>query len=130
MRIKCITTLINNPDEYLLKSGWWHAEKYLTIGKEYEVYAVYSSYYSPGCDAYLICDDNYNDMNYYWPLYIPACFFEIIDEVKPSFWIISPDNPNYFGPAEIGPKYLEKLVDGDVTVLAAFRRIRKKVYQI
>ena len=84
-------------------------------------------YIPPGSDAYLVCDDNYDDKSYYWPLYIPACFFEIIDNTKPSNWRESPDFPNYCGPDEIGPAYYEKLVDGEATVLAAFRRIRKKI---
>ncbi|MBQ7421068.1 MAG: hypothetical protein IJV27_02815 [Prevotella sp.] len=123
MRVKCITTIIDNPSTNLLKSGWRNAEKYLTVGKEYEVYAVYTSYYYPGGDAFLICDDNYNDNNYYWPLYIPTCFFETIDNTRPSFWNISPDNPNYYGPSDINPQNYEQLVDGDVEAIAAFRRI-------
>ena len=125
MRVRCISTNILNPSKNLDKCGWRRAENYLTIGKEYEVYAVYSSYYFSGGDAYLVCDDNYNDSNYYWPLYIPACFFEIINNDKPPFWMISPDNPRYCGPAEIGPEYYENLVNGDVAALAAFRRIRQ-----
>lgn len=124
MRVKCITTLIDKPSVSLKKSGWWRAENYLTVGKEYEVYAMYSSYYFPGCDAFLVCDDNYNDHDYYWPLYIPACFFEIVDNAKPSSWVMSPDNPRYYGPKEIGPDYYEGLVDGDASLLASFRRIR------
>lgn len=124
MTVKCIRILIENPSVNLLKNGWWHAENYLTVGKEYEVYAIHSSFLSFGCAAFLVCDDNYNDKDYYWPLYFPSCFFEIIDNVKPSFWMISPEDPDYYGPPEIGPEYFEKLVDGDAAVLAAFRRIR------
>ena len=123
MRVRCITTIIENPNVDLYKSGWWHAENYLTVGKEYEVYAVYKSYYFPEKDAFLICDDNYNGNSYYWPLYIPACFFETIDNTKPSFWNISPDNPNYYGPPELSPQNYENLVEGDVEALAAFRKI-------
>lgn len=124
MRVKCITTLINNPSVDLLKSGWWHAENYLTVGKKYDVYAFFSSYYFPGGDAFLVCDDNYNDNDYYWPLYIPTCFFDVIDDYKPTIWKISPDNPRYCGPVEIGPNYYENLMDGDTVTLMAFRRIR------
>lgn len=127
MKAKCITTIIDSPDFDLIKSGWWHVENYLTVGKEYVVYAVYSSCYCPGSDAFLVCDDNYNDNSYYWPVYIPACFFEITDNVRPDNWIVSQENPKYCGPAEIGPCYYESLVDGDAEVLAAFRRIKDSI---
>lgn len=123
MRVRCITTTINNPSEELLKSGWWHADGYLTVGKEYEVYAILSSFLN-GVDAYLVCDDYYNDRNYYWPLYIPACYFEIIDESKPASWKRSLINPKYEGPSEIGIDKYEALIDGDEEILSSFRQIR------
>ena len=124
MRVKCISTVIKNPSHSLLESGWWHAEEYLTIGKEYDVYAVYKSYYYD-IDAYLLCDDLYNGINYYWPLYIPTCFFVITDEKKPSFWKNFLDNPNYEGPDELIPEKYEALVNGDLEALASFHIIQE-----
>lgn len=123
MRVRCITTIISDPTSDLLKTGWWHAENYLTVDKEYEVYAISKSYYGEE-DAFLICDDNYNGTDYYYPIFIPKCYFDIIDDTKPSFWSISPRFPNYEGPEEFGPGKYESLVDGDPDIILSFQRIQ------
>ena len=120
-------TLVENPDAGLERTGWEHAEDYLTVGREYEVYAVYSSYYCPGGDAYLICDDNYDGKHYYWPIYIPACYFEITDSNKPLSWIVSPQYPRYEGPAELTPDKYELLVDGNRDMIKAFQIIKAQI---
>lgn len=123
MRVRCITTTIIYPDDSLKKSGWWHAEKYLTIGKEYEVYAIHTSWLN-GIACYLVCDDNYNDMDYNYPIYIPTCYFEIVNNLKPSIWISPHNNPDYEGPIELSPEKYESIVDGNPNSIASFRRIK------
>ncbi len=122
MRVRCITTIIDNPCPSLRNAGWWKADLYLTVGKEYEVYAIHSSWIL-GIEAYLVCDDNYNDKDYSWPIYIPTCFFEIIDFKKPSFWCFSSKDPDYEGPPELSPDKYESLVEGEPNAISSFRRL-------
>ena len=130
MRVRCLKTKINNPWPELLETGWWNADGYLTIGKEYDVFAIHSTWLRRNIGCYLICDDVYNDQDYYWPLYIPNFYFEVIDNTKPPFWAVSSKDPDYEGPPEIGPdkrgkySYYEAIVDGDPAAVATFRRIR------
>lgn len=124
MKVKCLKTEISNPDRSLLCSGWWHAEKYLTIRKEYEVYAISKARNEKEFDAYLVCPDIFDDISYYWPTYIPTCYFEVIDDTKPSFWDISTKFPYYEGPLELNPEHYECIIDGDPEAVESFRRIR------
>ncbi len=124
MRVRCITIFIDNPITELEECGWSNADGYLTVNKEYTVYAKYYSWFS-GIDAYLVCDDNYNDRDYYWPVYIPICYFEVIDSEKPSFWTITTKDPGYEGPNELIPSKYEALLNGNAEVISAFRRIKK-----
>lgn len=127
MKVRCVKTEINNPSPELESSGWSDAEGYLTLGKEYEVFAFFRSYHGKDIDAYLICDDFYNDMDYNYPLYIPAMFFIITDDSKPSFWITPPDNPRYEGPPELVQEKYEAILDGDPVLIAAFRKLKYKM---
>lgn len=125
MIIKCITTVIPNPSAALLRTGWWHADGYLTIGKKYEVYAIQTECYDD-IDAYLICDDLYDEESYYWPLYMPTCYFEIIDSYIPSSWILSSRFPGYNGPIDLMPDNYELLLAGDLRRIKAFQRIKNQ----
>ena len=51
MRVRCLKTEINNPWPELLEAGWWDADGYLTIGKEYDVFAIHSTWLSRNIDA-------------------------------------------------------------------------------
>jgi len=90
------------------------------IGKEYEVYAICYSLFD-GAPRYLLnaCDDD-EDVYYY-----SANHFEVTDSLKPPFWSISPKDPYYEGPEELGPDYYEALVDGESEVVDRFKRIRE-----
>ena len=126
MRVRCIISKIAN-SAYNLKirnTGWVQAGHHLTIGKEYEVYAFYNSYFGNGIDAYLICDDNFDGREYYWPIYIPTIFFEIIDSSKPDFWIDIGNNSEYTGPVELTMENYEALLDGDSAAVAGFKWTR------
>jgi hypothetical protein len=39
MRVRCITIFIDNPITELEECGWSNADGYLTVNKEYTVYA-------------------------------------------------------------------------------------------
>ena len=53
---KTINGITYNPITELEECGWSNADGYLTVNKEYTVYAKYYSWFS-GIDAYLVCDD-------------------------------------------------------------------------
>lgn len=124
MKALCLKTIISNPNNAIVKSGWTSASEYLTIGKTYDVFAIWhqNSY----MDWYLICTDLFDDdLNYIYPRYIPASFFQIVDNVKPMDWII---HENYEGPKELmGGNYI-KLVEGDPFRNQSFRHILYNQY--
>ena len=124
MKVRCLSTEITNPDMPLSYSGWLHTEKYLTVGKIYEVYAIFKARNEQEVDKYLICPDIFDGTSYYWPTYIPTCYFEVIDNSKPSFWSISPKYPFFDGPLELNPEHYEDIVDGDYQAVGSFIRIR------
>ena len=105
-------------------SGWLHTEKYLTVGKIYEVYAIFKARNEQEVDKYLICPDIFDGTSYYWLTYIPTCYIEVIDNSKPSFWSISPKYPFFDGPLELNPEHYEDIVDGDSQAVGSFIRIR------
>ena len=120
MLVRCIKATMTNPSALLQKTGWNDASWGLTVGTEYEVYAVYRSWYGDSEDAYLICDDINGIGIKGGPIYAPMAYFEIVDGTMPSFWIKEPEFPGYYGPAGLMNDY-EKLVDGERTALASFQ---------
>ena len=112
MRVRCIRTEVPNPVKELKLSGWGVC-RYLTVGAEYEVYAIKFS----GIPSYLLNLDSEQKVYYFL-----ACFFDLIDSSKPPFWIASPE---YEGPVELsGPYVYEDLFDGEPEAVSALRRIR------
>ncbi len=120
MRVVCNKTTISEPSDELRSSGWYNCEHYLSLGTEYTVYAIFHS--SPDLDLYLVCTDLFDDnLNYVEPLFIPACFFDIIDDTKPAEWTMADDKLE--GPKELNWENYEALVDGDPDQIQAFRQI-------
>ena len=117
MKVRCIATKAINPPAGLEQAGWTDVHKLVTVGKEYEVYAIHSSWLCGGLWYMLLHD--FDDVQY-----IPARYFEVTDSSKPAFWRVSPDDPHYEGPEELGPEHYEALVDGDTETVSAFDRIR------
>ena len=58
--------------------GSFEEDNSITVGKKYVVYAVYTMKSNL---QYLICDDYYENKTRYWPMFRPAVFFKIIDQL-------------------------------------------------
>ena len=127
MTIKCIYTELVNPPKEIISTGWAKASGYLTIGKCYHVFAIEYNRYNTDCAWYLICDDNYDDMGYNYPVFIPALYFQIVDDKKPESWISSLADYKYEGYAEVVPDKYEALVDGDPIIVSKFRALRYRI---
>lgn len=126
MRVICIKTELNNPSQLVIRRGWAEANGYLTIGKVYEVFAIIHSNNSED-EFVLICDDFFNDLDYSFPIYVPAAYFQIVDPIIPSEWTRSVNYPDYEGYAELTPDKYENIVNGDPKAISEFR---KRLYRV
>ncbi len=82
MRIRCIAnTGASLPESYINPAQGYKKETEfpLTIGKEYNVYALKEW---QGSVWYYICDDNYM----YYPMQNPAPLFEVVDSRVSKYW--------------------------------------------
>ena len=120
MTVQCIQTSLINPPQSIIKSGWRDASKYITLGKIYNVFAID---HRTDTDWYLICDDNFDDNAYNYPVYVPSIYFQINDNSKPQYWIRVAAFPSYEGPSCLSPNSYEDLIDGDPVAISYFRRL-------
>ena len=107
-------------------SGWSDANRYITIGNSYVVYA-----YKICKDItwYLICDDNYG-ITYNYPLYLPDTFFMLSDKSASKYWIKTSNGlVKEYGFTDIinSSVFYEDLTDGDAYAVNKFKHIKSLI---
>ncbi len=137
MKVKCV----GNDKTYLTKEiikealGSYNRDESISIGKEYIVYAVYTMKSNLW---YLICDDYYDGENFYWPIFRPSAFFEIIDATPSIYWVSKEEIDDYDGlkgkvknigfPALFDiPYFYGELVEGNRDCIKIWKQYKKLI---
>ncbi len=85
MKVKCLyNTGKVLPEVYRENKYDTDSEFQLTIGKEYVVYGIVTI---KKYNWFLICEDNYDGIYIYYPLYRPCHLFTITDGRISKYWI-------------------------------------------
>ncbi len=85
MKVKCLyNTGKGLPEVYRENKYDTNSEFQVTINKEYFVYGITTI---KKYNWFLICDDTYDGVYGYYPLYLPCHLFTIIDGKISKYWI-------------------------------------------
>ncbi len=102
MKVRAIRNSYVDAPPHVAWQGYPETQSYLTIGKEYEVYAL--SFYR-GCLLLLLIDDTRTES------FRPSWFFEIIDKSLPADWQINLFDGGQYNQGAIGPDFFVR--DGE-----------------
>lgn len=125
MLVVCVVEKLVNASRSIKESGWDSAEEYVSIGKEYPVYAIQKR---ENIDWYLVCDNLCLQGVYPYPLYVPSLYFKVLDSSVPASWIHTHDG---YGPDILVGEHsiYEDLTDCKPEAINLFLRIKQEMYQ-
>jgi hypothetical protein len=136
MKIKCLynTGKILPKDVYKDNGYGEETEFQVIVNKEYNVYAITSI---KKHNWFLICDENYDERNIYYPLYLPSNLFTITDGKISKCWIAGEGMDEYdtnekiiqFGFRELieDGYFYGKLVEGYQREIKIFQDYKKLI---
>lgn len=102
MKVRAIRNSFVDAPPHVAKKGFPRTQTHLTVGKEYDVYAM--SFYE-GCLSLLVIADHGHES------FRPSWFFEIVERTLPADWQVNLfDDGNYLQ-GLIGPEFIVR--DGE-----------------
>lgn len=97
MKVRAIRNSFVDAPPHIAKMGFPRSKTHLTIGKEYDVYAV--SVYK-GCMCLLVIVDHGDES------FMPSWFFEIVERTVPKDWQINLFDDGDYLQGLIGPEFI------------------------